>query len=109
MAVCLAGGLRLLELTALSLVDHLFPVYPSADVFVSAPLDETSHKVILLEVAAAARSERSWGLKGIHFIAQAPLDDSGPWNAILSAKGSPNGIQVRGQTPSGRQGLGFRV
>lgn len=104
MAICLAGGLRFFELTALSLVKHLFASYPGADIFVSAPLTEESHKLLLLREAeaflsasAAAKGVGSepWSLKGVHFITQEPIEETKEYKKVLFSLGSPNGLQVK--------------
>lgn len=103
-AICLAGGLRMFELTAQSIVRHLFASYPGADVFVSAPLTEESSKLLLLKeaevitsAAAAAEGAQSkpWSLKGVHFITQEPLEETEVVKKVLSAGWSPNGLQVQ--------------
>jgi len=93
------------ELTALGLVQHLSS-YPGAHVFVSAPLTETSHKLLLLTtaealaLAAAAAAatgtelKQRWSLKRVHFLAQEPILATDAHRAFLLADGSPNGFQV---------------
>lgn len=92
------------ELTSLSLVKHLFASYPGADIFVSAPLTEDSHKLLLLSeaeavlsAAAAAKGvgSKPWSLKRVHFIAQEPMEETKEHKKILSAAWSPNGLQVQ--------------
>ncbi|CAI5527780.1 unnamed protein product [Closterium sp. Naga37s-1] len=47
-AICLVGGAREFHLTASTLQRHLLPAYPSAHVFLLAPLDHSAHRLSLL-------------------------------------------------------------
>ncbi|CAI7855820.1 unnamed protein product [Closterium sp. NIES-53] len=47
-AICLVGGAREFHLTAPTLQRHLLPAYPSAHVFLLAPLDHSAHRLSLL-------------------------------------------------------------
>ncbi|GJP75830.1 hypothetical protein CLOP_g6229 [Closterium sp. NIES-67] len=47
-AICLVGGAREFHLTAPTLLRYLLPAYPSAHVFLLAPLDHSAHRLSLL-------------------------------------------------------------
>lgn len=92
MAICLAGGLRAFQLTGPSIAHHLLSSFPEGHVFISSAVDETSHKLFLLNPPPQGPPVAQ--LKGVRFLPQAPLDESTPGARLLSSVGSPNGIQA---------------
>uniref|UniRef100_A0A7N0US55 DUF7796 domain-containing protein n=1 Tax=Kalanchoe fedtschenkoi TaxID=63787 RepID=A0A7N0US55_KALFE len=84
-AVCLVGGARRFELTGPSIVDNILAPYPNADLFLHSPLDENSFKFSLLKLASKIVSLRIFDPQHI--------SETPPQVRLLTADGSPNGIQ----------------
>lgn len=86
-AVCLVGGARRFELTGPSIVENILKVYPNADLFLHSPMDRNAYKFSLLKVVTRLASVRIFEPK--------PINETESQVRVLSAAGSPNGIQVR--------------
>lgn len=84
-AVCLVGGARMFELTGLTLRKHLLDPYPNADVFLHSPLDKDSHKFSIL---AGSRN-----LRVAKIFKPTPIAETSVTNEVITAWGSPHGMQ----------------
>ncbi|KAK4771104.1 hypothetical protein SAY87_031636 [Trapa incisa] len=85
MAVCLVGGARRFELTGPSIVERILKVYPEADLFLNSPYDKNSFKLLLLREAPKI----AW----VRIFQPTPIPETEPDVRVLTASGSPNGIQ----------------
>lgn len=86
-AICLVGGSRRFELTGPSLVRHLLGEYREADVFLHSPLDGDAYKLSLLKAVARR-------ISAARIFSPRPLPVTEVHKRVLTATGSPNGIQV---------------
>ncbi|CAM8938336.1 unnamed protein product [Rhodiola kirilowii] len=84
-AVCLVGGARRFELTGPSIVENILEAFPNSDLFLHSPLDENSFKFSLLKIAPRIASLRIFQPQ--------PIPETQPEVRVLTADGSPNGIQ----------------
>lgn len=84
-AICLVGGLRAFQLTGPSIGKYLLDVYSEADLFVHAPVDTDVHKLTLL----TGRPH----LASVKLFVPSRLDETQLAKEVLTASGSPNGIQ----------------
>ncbi|KAI4336711.1 hypothetical protein L6164_015203 [Bauhinia variegata] len=84
-AVCLVGGARRFQLTGPSIVEMILKEYPNSDLFLHAPLDSDAFKFSLLKNAPRIASVRIFSP---HLLpeTESPV-------RVLTANGSPNGIQ----------------
>ncbi|XP_058220579.1 uncharacterized protein LOC131330859 [Rhododendron vialii] len=85
MAVCLVGGARRFELTGPSIVERILKVYPNSDLFLHSPLDTSAFKFSLLRTAPRIAAVRIFEPK--------PIPETESQARVLTASGSPNGIQ----------------
>ncbi|KAG6513337.1 uncharacterized protein LOC121969134 [Zingiber officinale] len=85
-AICLVGGSRRFELTGPSLVRHLLGEYRQADVFLHSPLDGDAYKLSLLKAVAPR-------ISAARIFSPRPLPVTEAHKRVLTATGSPNGIQ----------------
>ena len=104
-AVCLAGGLRMFELTWPSIERHLLATYAPCDLFVRAPVDADAHKITL-----AGRQSPYVRHVSIWLDPQVPLESSVA-KQVLKTAGSPQGLQVgrTGNSASQAQRRGVSV
>lgn len=86
MAVCLVGGARRFELTGPSIVERILKVYPNSDLFLHSPLDTSAFKFSFLRTAPRIAAVRIFEPK--------PIPETESQARVLTASGSPNGIQV---------------
>ncbi|KAL9661365.1 hypothetical protein QQ045_026189 [Rhodiola kirilowii] len=93
-AVCLVGGARRFELTGPSIVENILEAFPNSDLFLHSPLDENSFKFSLLKIAPRIASLRIFQPQ--------PIPETQPEVRVLTADGSPNGIQVLGSGASSK-------
>ncbi|KAF9622244.1 hypothetical protein IFM89_030286 [Coptis chinensis] len=84
-AVCLVGGARRFELTGPSIVKNVLNVYPNSDLYLHSPLDKDSFKFSFLKIVKRIVSIRIF--KPIR------LSETESQVRVLTASGSPNGIQ----------------
>ncbi|RZS26159.1 hypothetical protein BHM03_00059465 [Ensete ventricosum] len=84
-AICLVGGARRFELTGPSIVRNLLEELPSADIFLNSPLDKDSYKLSLLKAAP--------GIAAVRIFTQKTMPMTESQERVLTANGSPNGIQ----------------
>ncbi|KAK4803755.1 hypothetical protein SAY86_003572 [Trapa natans] len=85
MAVCLVGGARRFELTGPSIMERILKVYPEADLFLHSPFDKNSFKLLLLRKAPRI----AW----VRIFQPQSMPETEPELRVLTASGSPNGIQ----------------
>lgn len=85
-AVCLVGGARRFELTGPSMVRNILKEYPNSDLFLHSPVDGDSYKFSLLKKSPRIASVRLFKPK--------PLPETQAQVRVLTARNSPNGIQV---------------
>ncbi|XP_026460718.1 uncharacterized protein LOC113361832 [Papaver somniferum] len=85
-AVCLVGGARKFELTGPSIAENILNVYPNADLFLNAPLDKDSFKFSILKDVAPR-------IASIRIFQPTKLNETEFQRRVLTAYGSPNGIQ----------------
>lgn len=83
-AVCLVGGARMFEITGRTLRKHLLDVYNNTDVFLHSPLDKDSHKFSHL---------RGGNLRAAKIFVPSVLPESRITNELITAWGSPHGMQ----------------
>jgi hypothetical protein len=86
-AICLVGGLRAFELTGPSIKKYLLDVYDDADLFIHSPIDQDIHKLSVLSGAPR--------LASVKLFTPSEINETFIAKEVLSAAGSPNGIQVR--------------
>lgn len=86
-AICLVGGARRFELTGPSIIRYLLDDFPNADLFLHTPLDKDSYKLSLLNGAPR--------IAAVRIFTQRPIPTTESQERVLTANGSPNGIQVR--------------
>lgn len=86
MAVCLVGGARRFELSGPSIMEKILNEYPNSDLFLHSPLDQNAFKFSLLKSAPRLASVRIFEPK--------PMPETESQVRVLTAKNSPNGIQV---------------
>lgn len=91
-AVCLVGGARRFELTGPSIVERILRVYANSDLFLHSPLDSNSYKLLLLNDAPRIAAVKIFKPK--------PIPETESEVRVLTARNSPNGIQVHISTPS---------
>lgn len=84
-AVCLVGGARRFELTGPSIVENILEVYGNSDLFLHSPMDSNAYKLSLLKIAPRIAAVRIFQPEPI------PVTES--QLRVLTAGGSPNGIQ----------------
>ncbi|GAB2300438.1 hypothetical protein Dimus_034481 [Dionaea muscipula] len=84
-AVCLVGGARRFEVTGPSIVKRILKVYPNSDLFLNSPTDRNSYKLSLLKSAPRIAAVRIFEPK--------PIPETQSHVRVLTAYGSPNGIQ----------------
>ncbi|KAL6011883.1 hypothetical protein ACLOJK_002349 [Asimina triloba] len=84
-AVCLVGSARRFELTGPSILDNVLKVYNGSDLFLHSPLDGGAHKFSILKDAPRIAAVRI-------FVPQ-HLNETEDQVRVLTAHGSPNGIQ----------------
>ncbi|GAB2289283.1 hypothetical protein Dimus_023588 [Dionaea muscipula] len=84
-AVCLVGAARRFELTGDSIVKRILKVYPNSDLFLNSPIGRNSYKLSLLKSAPRIASVRIFEPK--------PILETELRVRVLTADGSPNGIQ----------------
>lgn len=84
-AICLVGGARRFELTGPSILQNILKVYRHSDLFLHSPLDGNSYKFSILKSAPRVAAVRI-------FVPQ-PLPETDEQALVLTAHGSPNGIQ----------------
>ena len=85
-AVCLVGGARRFELTGPSIMEKILNEYPNSDLFLHSPLDLNAFKFSLLKTAPRIAAIRIFQPK--------PIPETEPQLRVLTARNSPNGIQV---------------
>lgn len=85
-AVCLVGGARRFELTGPSIIEKILNEYPNSDLFLHSPLDGNAFKLSLLKTAPRIAAVRIFQPK--------PIPETEPQLRVLTARNSPNGIQV---------------
>ncbi|KAI3930235.1 hypothetical protein MKW92_048939 [Papaver armeniacum] len=85
-AVCLVGGARKFELTGPSIAENILNVYPNADLFLNAPLDEDSFKFSIFKDIAPR-------IASIRIFKPTKLNETEFQRRVLTPYGSPNGIQ----------------
>lgn len=86
MAVCLVGGARRFELTGPSIVQRILMEYPNSDLFLHSPMDQNAFKLSLLKKVPRLASVRIFVPK--------TMPETESQVRVLTAKNSPNGIQV---------------
>ncbi|CAL9750571.1 unnamed protein product [Musa acuminata subsp. burmannicoides] len=84
-AICLVGGARRFELTGPSIIRYLLDDFPNADLFLHTPLDKDSYKLSLLNGAPR--------IAAVRIFTQRPIPTTESQERVLTANGSPNGIQ----------------
>ncbi|GMH18912.1 hypothetical protein Nepgr_020753 [Nepenthes gracilis] len=84
-AVCLVGGARRFELTGPSIVERVLKEYPNSDLFLNSPMDKNAYKISLLKAAPRVATVRIFEPK--------PIPETESQVRVLTAAGSPNGIQ----------------
>ncbi|GAB2232461.1 hypothetical protein Droror1_Dr00011494 [Drosera rotundifolia] len=84
-AVCLVGGARRFELTGPSIVDRILNALRNSDLFLISPIDKDSYKLSLLRSA-----ER---IAAVRIFRPERLTETEAEKRVLTADGSPNGIQ----------------
>ncbi|RZC62946.1 hypothetical protein C5167_024680 [Papaver somniferum] len=85
-AVCLVGGARKFELTGPSIAENILNVYPNADLFLNSPLDKDSFKFSIFKDIAPR-------IASIRIFKPTKLNETESQRRVLTAYGSPNGIQ----------------
>ncbi|RZC55969.1 hypothetical protein C5167_014825 [Papaver somniferum] len=80
------GGARKFELTGPSIAENILNVYPNADLFLNAPLDKDSFKFSILKDVAPR-------IASIRIFQPTKLNETEFQRRVLTAYGSPNGIQ----------------
>lgn len=83
--MCLVGGARRFELTGPSIVERILKVYPNSDLFLHSPLDTSAFKFSFLRTAPRIAAVRIFEPK--------PIPETESQARVLTASGSPNGIQ----------------
>ncbi|KAG6485020.1 uncharacterized protein LOC122011963 [Zingiber officinale] len=84
-AICLVGGARRFEITGPSIMKHVLEEFPDAELFLHSPLDGNAHKLSLLKAAPRIAAVRIFRPQNV------PATDEE--ERVLTASGSPNGIQ----------------
>lgn len=87
-AICLVGGARRFELTGPSIIENLLQAYPNSDFFLHSPLDKDSFKFSLLKGAP-----KTTKLVSIRIFKPKHIQETEVQSRVLTAGGSPNGIQ----------------
>lgn len=85
-AVCIVGGARRFELTGPSIIQKILKEYPNSDLYLHSPLDSNAYKFSMLKTSpriSAIKIFKPKTIKTTEFQVR-----------VLSARGSPNGIQV---------------
>lgn len=85
-AICLVGGARRFELTGPSIIKNLLNQYPDADMFLHSPMDKDAYKFLLLRDAPR--------IAAVRIFVPHPMNETEPQARVLTARNSPNGIQV---------------
>lgn len=86
MAVCLVGGARRFELTGPSILERILMEYPNSDLFLHSPMDRNAFKFSLLKTAPR--------LASVRIFSPTTVPETESQVRVLTAKNSPNGIQV---------------
>ncbi|XP_058090708.1 uncharacterized protein LOC131237071 [Magnolia sinica] len=84
-AICLVGGARRFELTGPSILENILRVYKNSDLFLHSPFDGGAYKFSILKDAPRIAAVR------IFVPEYVPENESQA--RVLTASGSPNGIQ----------------
>ncbi|KAJ8618310.1 hypothetical protein MRB53_014496 [Persea americana] len=84
-AICLVGGARRFELTGPSIVKNVLKEYRNADLFLHSPLDKDAYKFSILKSSPRIAAVRI-------FVPETVLETEAQAR-VLTASGSPNGIQ----------------
>ncbi|KAM3341560.1 hypothetical protein P3S68_026526 [Capsicum galapagoense] len=84
-AVCIVGGARRFELTGPSIIQKILKEFPNSDLYLHSPLDSNAYKFSLLKSAPRISAIKIFKPKNIE-ITEFQV-------RVLSASGSPNGIQ----------------
>ena len=85
-AVCLVGGARRFELTGPSIMEKILNQYPNSDLFLHSPLDQNAFKFSLLKTSPK--------IAAVRIFRPEPIPETEPQLRVLTARNSPNGIQV---------------
>lgn len=85
-AVCIVGGARRFELTGPSIIQKILKEYPNSDLYLHSPLDSNAYKLSLLKTAPR--------ISAIKIFKPKTIKETEFQVRVLSARGSPNGIQV---------------
>ncbi|KAL5706221.1 hypothetical protein ACHQM5_024419 [Ranunculus cassubicifolius] len=85
-AVCLVGGARRFELTGPSIIKNILKVYPNSHLFLHSPFDKDSYKFSLLRNSPAK-------IVMIRIFKPEKMNETESQLRVLTAGGSPNGIQ----------------
>ncbi|KAH0681500.1 hypothetical protein KY284_022585 [Solanum tuberosum] len=84
-AVCIVGGARRFELTGPSIIQKILKEYPNSDLYLHSPLDSNAYKFSLLKTAPR--------ISAIKIFKPETIKETEFQVRVLSARGSPNGIQ----------------
>ncbi|XP_027772078.1 uncharacterized protein LOC107018102 isoform X2 [Solanum pennellii] len=84
-AVCIVGGARRFELTGPSIIQKILKEYPNSDLYLHSPLDSNAYKLSLLKTAPR--------ISAIKIFKPKTIKETEFQVRVLSARGSPNGIQ----------------
>uniref|UniRef100_A0A0V0IE80 Putative ovule protein n=1 Tax=Solanum chacoense TaxID=4108 RepID=A0A0V0IE80_SOLCH len=84
-AVCIVGGARRFELTGPSIIQKILKEYPNSDLYLRSPLDSNAYKLSLLKNAPR--------ISAIKIFKPKTIKETEFQVRVLSARGSPNGIQ----------------
>ncbi|XP_058099826.1 uncharacterized protein LOC131244197 [Magnolia sinica] len=84
-AICLVGGARRFELTGPSIVENLLKVYSNSDLFLHSPLDGGAYKFSILEDTPR--------IAAVRIFVPEHVNETDAQARVLTASGSPNGIQ----------------